>query len=78
MTASSVIVAGVANRVSNKIALGFLKDYTLVLIQIQALAYIVVYFTVLAVRIKRGLVTKKMLEYPKWKFVGIGTYGMIT
>jgi len=72
LTASSVIVAGVANRVSNKIALGFLKDYTLVLIQIQALAYIVVYFTVLAVRIKRGLVTKKMLEYPKWKFVGIG------
>lgn len=57
---------------SNKIALGFLKDYTLVLIQIQALAYVVVYFSILAVRVKRGLVTKKMLEYPKWKFVAIG------
>eukprot|EP00216_Chloropicon_sp_CCMP2111_P000239 CAMPEP_0198244838 /NCGR_PEP_ID=MMETSP1446-20131203/37727_1 /TAXON_ID=1461542 ORGANISM="Unidentified sp, Strain CCMP2111" /NCGR_SAMPLE_ID=MMETSP1446 /ASSEMBLY_ACC=CAM_ASM_001112 /LENGTH=335 /DNA_ID=CAMNT_0043928939 /DNA_START=181 /DNA_END=1188 /DNA_ORIENTATION=- len=68
----SVVLLGVANRVSNKAALVVLKDYLLVLIQVQTIAYLVVYFGILFFRIRKGAVTKRMLEYPKWKFMAIG------
>jgi len=71
-TAAAVCLFGVSNRVAHKIASVVFQDHILVLSQMLILAYIVSYFSTLYVRKRKGIVTTKMLQYPKWKFGAIG------
>ena len=66
------MVSGVANRVAHKVASVAFAEYILVLSLFLVVSYIMAYFSALFVRLKRGIVTKRMLEYPKWKFGAIG------
>mmetsp|Transcript_8736 Transcript_8736/g.31493 ORF Transcript_8736/g.31493 Transcript_8736/m.31493 type:complete len:431 (+) Transcript_8736:72-1364(+) len=72
VTAVALVVSGVANRVAHKVASVAFAEYILVLSLFLVVSYIMAYFSALFVRLKRGIVTKRMLEYPKWKFGAIG------
>lgn len=62
----------VANRVLYKLALVPLKAYPFFLAQLTTFGYVAVYFTILYVRYRRGLVTWDMLALPKSRFAAIG------
>lgn len=62
----------VANRVLYKLALVPLKAYPFFLAQLTTFGYVAVYFTILYVRYRRGLVTWDMLVLPKSRFAAIG------
>ncbi|GLJ28881.1 hypothetical protein SUGI_0569260 [Cryptomeria japonica] len=73
LTAAAVTVAfAVANRVLYKLALVPLKDYPFFLAQLTTFGYVLVYFSILYVRYRMGIVTDEMLAFPKLRFVAVG------
>uniref|UniRef100_A0A7N0VEC7 Uncharacterized protein n=1 Tax=Kalanchoe fedtschenkoi TaxID=63787 RepID=A0A7N0VEC7_KALFE len=72
VAAGLTVVLGVGNRVLYKLALVPLKNYPFFLAQFATFGYVVVYFTILYFRYKRGIVTDEMLSLPKAPFVVVG------
>jgi len=77
IAAASVVSAGVANRVAHKVASVVMKDCILFLSLILTASYQIVYFSMVFIRKQKGIVTQKMLDYPKWKFASIGLFEAI-
>ncbi|KAK6245797.1 hypothetical protein SCA6_008887 [Theobroma cacao] len=70
---SAVTVAlAVANRVLYKLALVPMKEYPFFLAQLTTFGYVVIYFSILFVRYRAGIVTNEMLGLPKSRFIAIG------
>ncbi|KAL1222515.1 Protein CLT2 [Cardamine amara subsp. amara] len=70
---SVVIVAlAVANRVLYKLALVPMKQYPFFMAQLNTFGYVVIYFTILYMRRRLGIVTNEMMGVPKWRFAIIG------
>lgn len=70
---SAVTIAlAVANRVFYKLALVPMNDYPFFLAQITTFGYVVIYFSILQMRRKAGIVTDEMLKIPKLRFAVIG------
>jgi len=72
VSAVALVLSGVSNRVAHKVASVVFAEYILFLSLMLIVAYVFAYFTTLLVRMKKGIVTKRMLEYPKWKFGALG------
>jgi hypothetical protein len=68
---ATVLLAG-ANKVLYKMALVPLSAYPMVLAQINTVAYVIAYSSILLMRYGAGIVSKEMLALPKGKFVMIG------
>ncbi|THU71014.1 hypothetical protein C4D60_Mb08t31070 [Musa balbisiana] len=66
------ILLAVLNRVLYKLALVPMKEYPFFLAQVTTFGYVVVYFFILYLRYKAGIVTKEMLALPKSQFIAIG------
>ncbi|MQL70223.1 hypothetical protein Taro_002507 [Colocasia esculenta] len=66
------VVLAVANRVLYKLALVPLKDYPFFMAQMTTFGYVAIYFTILFLRYRIGIVTKEMLALPKFPFMAIG------
>eukprot|EP00899_Mesostigma_viride_P014455 jgi/Mesvir1/2300/Mv19334-RA.1 len=71
-TMAAVTAFSATNRVLFKMALVPLRDYPFFLAQLTTVGYAVVYLTVLALRRAQGVVTDKMLAYPKREFALVG------
>ncbi|KAJ4795783.1 CRT (chloroquine-resistance transporter)-like transporter 2 [Rhynchospora pubera] len=69
---SLTVMLAVMNRVLYKLALVPLKNYPFFLAQITTFGYVAVYFTVLYLRYRSGIVTREMLALPKSRFAAIG------
>ncbi|CAL5332660.1 unnamed protein product [Camellia sinensis] len=71
---SSVItvILAVANRVLYKLALVPMKDYPFFLAQLTTFGYVAIYFSILYVRYRAGIVTDEMMAIPKSPFIVIG------
>lgn len=63
---------GVTNRVLYKMALVPLKEYPFFLAQLTTFGYVLVYFSILAIRYKAGIVTDEMLAVRKVRFAIMG------
>ncbi|XP_078178820.1 CRT (chloroquine-resistance transporter)-like transporter 1 isoform X1 [Carex rostrata] len=72
IAASATVVLGTANRVLHKLALVPLKEYPFFLAQFATFGYVVVYFSILYIRQKAGLVTDEMLSLPQTPFLAVG------
>ncbi|KAJ1298355.1 hypothetical protein BS78_01G446300 [Paspalum vaginatum] len=70
--AVATVVLAVMNRVLYKLALVPMKDYPFFLAQLTTFGYVLVYFSILFIRFRAGIVTKEMLALPKPQFVLIG------
>ncbi|KAL8487816.1 hypothetical protein ACS0TY_024218 [Phlomoides rotata] len=66
------LVLAVGNRVLQKLALVPMKDYPFFLAQLNSLAYVMTFFTLLHVRYHAGVTTDEMLAIPKLPFIVIG------
>ncbi|KAK1269965.1 hypothetical protein QJS04_geneDACA006504 [Acorus gramineus] len=66
------VVLAVMNRVLYKLALVPMKQYPFFLAQVTTFGYVVIYFSILYVRFRAGIITKEMLALPKSSFVAIG------
>ncbi|KAF3334132.1 crt 3-like protein [Carex littledalei] len=66
------VILAVMNRVLYKLALVPMKNYPFFLAQLTTFGYVAVYFTILYLRYRAGIVTKEMLALPKSRFVAIG------
>ena len=72
MMAMATVMLSSSNKVMYKMALVPLKKHPLFLAQLSTVAYVVVYSSILYMRVRAGIVTKEMLAIPKGKFVLIG------
>ncbi|CAM0871714.1 unnamed protein product [Alopecurus aequalis] len=70
--AAATVVLAVMNRVLYKLALVPMKDYPFFLAQVLTFGYVIVYFSILFIRYRAGIVTKEMLALPKSRFMLIG------
>ncbi|KAG2542733.1 hypothetical protein PVAP13_9NG658200 [Panicum virgatum] len=70
--AAATVVFAVMNRVLYKLALVPMKDYPFFLAQFATFGYVLVYFSILFIRFRAGIVTKEMLALPKAQFMLIG------
>ncbi|KAL6645040.1 hypothetical protein ACP70R_016648 [Stipagrostis hirtigluma subsp. patula] len=70
--AAVTVVLAVMNRVLYKLALVPMRNYPFFLAQFTTFGYVLVYFSVLFVRYRAGIVTREMLALPKSRFVLIG------
>ncbi|KAM5575288.1 protein CLT2, chloroplastic [Rosa sericea] len=66
------IALAVANRVLYKLALVPMKNHPFFLAQFMTFGYVVIYFSILYIRYRSGIVTDEMLRLPKSRFVAIG------
>ncbi|XP_022773028.1 protein CLT2, chloroplastic [Durio zibethinus] len=66
------ITLAVANRVLYKLALVPMKKYPFFLAQFTTFGYVVIYFSILFIRYRAGIVTNEMLGLPKSRFAAIG------
>ncbi|XP_073294985.1 protein CLT2, chloroplastic-like [Primulina huaijiensis] len=66
------LMLAVVNRVLHKLALVPMKEYPLFLAQINTFVFVAVYFPLLYLRYKGGLVTDEMLSIPKAPFIAMG------
>ncbi|XVE95162.1 hypothetical protein REPUB_Repub02eG0072600 [Reevesia pubescens] len=66
------ITLAVANRVLYKLALVPMKEYPFFLAQFTTFGYVVIYFAILFIRYRAGIVTNEMLGLPKSRFAAIG------
>ncbi|XVF36565.1 hypothetical protein REPUB_Repub19eG0068500 [Reevesia pubescens] len=66
------ITLAVANRVLYKLALVPMKEYPFFLAQFTTFGYVVIYFSILFIRYRAGIVTNEMLGLPKSRFAAIG------
>lgn len=67
-----VLIFGVTNRVLYRISLVPMKEHTFFLAQFQNISYLVVYFVILNVRRKAGIITPAMLSINKLPLVVVG------
>ncbi|XWS71246.1 hypothetical protein CRYUN_Cryun03dG0122000 [Craigia yunnanensis] len=72
VAAGVTVVLGVGNRVLYKLALVPLKRYPFFLAQLATFGYVLVYFSVLYLRYRAGIVTDEMLSMPKVPFLAVG------
>ncbi|KMT14610.1 hypothetical protein BVRB_4g073790 [Beta vulgaris subsp. vulgaris] len=72
VAAGATVVFGVGNRVLYKLALVPLKHYPFFLAQLATFGYVVVYFSILYMRHRAGIVTKEMLSLPQVPFLAVG------
>ncbi|KAK4791712.1 hypothetical protein SAY86_032125 [Trapa natans] len=72
IAAAATVVLGVGNRVLYKLALVPLKQYPFFLAQVATVGYIIVYFSILYIRYRAGIVTNEMLSMPKVPFIAVG------
>ncbi|GLJ12522.1 hypothetical protein SUGI_0192670 [Cryptomeria japonica] len=72
IAATMTMLFGVGNKVLYKLALVPLKNYPFFLAQLATFGYVVVYFSILYIRYKAGIVTKEMLSLPKSRFLAVG------
>ncbi|KAG6705139.1 hypothetical protein I3843_07G160900 [Carya illinoinensis] len=73
VTASAVTaMLAIANRVLYKLALVPMKEYPFFLAQLTTFGYVAIYFSILYIRYRAGIVTNEMLALPKWRFMAIG------
>ncbi|CAL8153280.1 unnamed protein product [Prunus armeniaca] len=72
VAAAVTVVLGVGNRVLYKLALVPLKHYPFFLAQLATFGYVIVYFSVLYLRYRAGIVTDEMLSMPKAPFLAVG------
>ncbi|KAL5077773.1 hypothetical protein RYX36_016757 [Vicia faba] len=72
VAAAAVVATGVGNRVLYKLALVPLKQYPFFLAQISTFVYVIVYFSILCIRYRAGIVTDEMLSMPKTPFLIVG------
>ncbi|XP_020984530.1 protein CLT2, chloroplastic [Arachis duranensis] len=71
-SAALTVTLAVANRVLYKLALVPMKDYPFFLAQFTTFGYVVVYFSILYIRYRAGIVSDEMLAIPKLRFLAIG------
>ncbi|KAL4288760.1 hypothetical protein HN51_057151 [Arachis hypogaea] len=71
-SAALTVTLAVANRVLYKLALVPMKDYPFFLAQFTTFGYVVVYFSILYIRDRAGIVSDEMLAIPKLRFLAIG------
>ncbi|MED6180616.1 hypothetical protein PIB30_011650, partial [Stylosanthes scabra] len=71
-SAAITVTLAVANRVLYKLALVPMKDYPFFLAQFTTFGYVVVYFSMLYIRYRAGIVSDEMLAIPKLRFFAIG------
>uniref|UniRef100_A0A6M2EF84 EamA domain-containing protein n=1 Tax=Populus davidiana TaxID=266767 RepID=A0A6M2EF84_9ROSI len=72
VAAAVTVVLGVGNRVLYKLALLPLKHYPFFLAQLATFGYVIVYFTILHIRHRAGIVTDEMLSMPKAPYLLVG------
>ncbi|GMY07739.1 protein CLT2, chloroplastic isoform X1 [Fagus crenata] len=72
ITSALTIALAVANRVLYKLALVPMKEYPFFLAQFTTFGYVAIYFSILYMRYRAGIVTDEMLALPKWRFMAIG------
>ncbi|KAL2893074.1 Protein CLT2 chloroplastic, partial [Bienertia sinuspersici] len=65
-------VLAIANRVFYKLALVPLQNYPFFLAQFITFGYVAIYFAILFIRHRAGIVTDEMLAIPKSRFIFIG------
>ncbi|KAF8673644.1 hypothetical protein HU200_048389 [Digitaria exilis] len=70
--ATATVVLAVLNRVLYKLALVPMKNYPFFLAQFTTFAYVLVYFSILFIRFRSGIITREMLALPKAQFMLIG------
>ncbi|PUZ42353.1 hypothetical protein GQ55_9G576000 [Panicum hallii var. hallii] len=70
--AAATVVFAVMNRVLYKLALVPMKNYPFFLAQFATFGYVLVYFSILFIRFRAGIVTREMLALPKAQFMLIG------
>ncbi|GAV66859.1 hypothetical protein CFOL_v3_10369 [Cephalotus follicularis] len=66
------VTLAIANRVLYKLALVPLKQYPFFLAQLSTFGYVVIYFSILYMRHRAGIVTNEMLAVPKSRFMAVG------
>ncbi|KAL8231963.1 hypothetical protein R6Q57_001741 [Mikania cordata] len=66
------LVLAVGNRVLYKLALVPMKEYPFFLAQVNTFGYVAIYFSILYLRHRAGIVTNEMMNLPKWRFALIG------
>ncbi|KAF8024729.1 hypothetical protein BT93_F1799 [Corymbia citriodora subsp. variegata] len=71
-SAAATVALAVANRVLYKLALVPMKQYPFFLAQFTTFGYVAIYFSILYIRYRVGIVTGEMLALPKSRFVAIG------
>ncbi|XP_030528545.1 protein CLT2, chloroplastic isoform X2 [Rhodamnia argentea] len=71
-SAAVTVAFAVANRVLYKLALVPMKQYPFFLAQVTTFGYVAIYFSILYIRNRVGIVSGEMLALPKWRFVAIG------
>ncbi|KAI6689209.1 hypothetical protein NL676_026037 [Syzygium grande] len=72
VSAAVTVAFAVANRVLYKLALVPMKQYPFFLAQVTTFGYVAIYFSILYIRYRAGIVTGEMLAFPKLRFVAIG------
>ncbi|KAG4909206.1 hypothetical protein JHK82_055247 [Glycine max] len=72
LAAAVTVVMGAGNRVLYKLALVPLKNYPFFLAQLATFGYVIVYFSILYIRYRAGIVTDEMLSVPKTPFLVVG------
>ncbi|RZB42330.1 Protein CLT1, chloroplastic [Glycine soja] len=72
LAAAVTVVMGAGNRVLYKLALVPLKNYPFFLAQLATFGYVIVYFSILYMRYRAGIVTDEMLSVPKTPFLVVG------
>ncbi|KFK29005.1 hypothetical protein AALP_AA7G076900 [Arabis alpina] len=66
------VALAIANRVLYKLALVPMKQYPFFMAQLNTFGYVLIYFSILYMRCKLGIVTYEMMQVPKWRFAIIG------
>ncbi|RVW65628.1 Protein CLT2, chloroplastic [Vitis vinifera] len=66
------VILAVVNRVFYKLALVPLKQYPFFLAQFTTFGYVAIYFSILYIRYRAGIVTDEMIALPKSRFMAIG------
>ncbi|KAJ9545404.1 hypothetical protein OSB04_025111 [Centaurea solstitialis] len=66
------LVLAVGNRVLYKLALVPMKEYPFFMAQFNTFGYVVIYFSILYIRHRAGIVTSEMMALPKRRFAAIG------
>ncbi|KAE8666750.1 crt-like protein 1-like isoform X2 [Hibiscus syriacus] len=69
---SVTITFAVANRILYKLSLVPMKEYPFFLAQFTTFGYVMIYFSILFIRYRAGIVTNEMLGLPKSRFAAIG------
>ncbi|KAA8538197.1 hypothetical protein F0562_027805 [Nyssa sinensis] len=72
VSSAITVILAIANRVLYKLALVPLKEYPFFLAQFTTFGYVAIYFSILYIRYRAGIVTDEMMALPKSRFIVIG------